>query len=51
MGLAVGKVHDVLDVFFGVEGDTATVLIWRSAKSSPPLFATTAAKAMAQLTG
>jgi hypothetical protein len=49
MELTIGTQHVFLDVFFGVTGDDATVLIWRSPGSSPALFATTAAKAMDRL--
>ena len=30
MKLSVGTEHDFLDVFVGVEGDDATILVWRS---------------------
>lgn len=49
MALTVGSQHVFLDVFFGVKGDTATVVVWRSPTASPALFASTAAKAMDRL--
>lgn len=45
MKLSVGTEHDFLDVFVGVEGDDATILVWRSPASSPALFAATAVRA------
>jgi hypothetical protein len=49
MELTVGTEHVFLEVFFGVSGDNATVLVWRAPVSSPALFATTAAKAIDRL--
>ncbi len=49
MELSIGTQHVYLDVFLGVTGDDATVLIWRSPGTAPALFATTAAKAMDRL--
>lgn len=49
MELTVGTQHVFLDIFFGVKGDNATVLVWRSPTPSPALFTQTAAKAMDRL--
>lgn len=49
MELSIGTQHVFLDVFFGVKGDDATVLVWRSPTASPALFAETAAKALDRL--
>ncbi len=49
MKLSIGTQHVFLDVFFGVKGDDATVLVWRSPTASSALFAATAAKALDRL--
>ena len=49
MELTIGSQHVFLDVFVGVKGDLATVLVWRSPTASPALFASTAAKALDRL--
>jgi len=49
MALTIGSRRVFLDVFIGVNGDLATVLLWRSPTSSPALFAETAAKALDRL--
>ncbi len=49
MKLSIGTQHVFLDVFFGVKGDDATVLVWRSPTASPALFAETAAQALNRL--
>jgi hypothetical protein len=49
MELSLKSQHIFVDVFFGVTGDVASVVVWRSTSSSPALFAETAAKAQARL--
>lgn len=49
MELSIGTQHVFLDVFFGVRGDDATVLVWRSPTATPSLFGQTAAKALDRL--
>lgn len=49
MELALGTQHVFVDVFVAVKGDLTTTLVWRSPKSTPVLFAQTAAKALDRL--
>ena len=49
MVISANSLHAYLDVFYGVKGDVATVVIWRSTSSSTTAFQQTAAKALAKL--
>jgi hypothetical protein len=49
MVIAAASVHSYLDVFYGVRGDVASALIWRSTSPSTNDFDRTAAQALAKL--